>query len=93
MSVITKQLTFSGRVQGVGFRYSVRELAKGFMVVGSVENLPDGSVLMYVQGDQDEVEEFIVEISEESEVSHHIKDMLSEETEFDPELRGFKIIS
>jgi len=36
------QVFYEGRVQGVGFRYSVRQIAKGFNVTGWVRNLPDG---------------------------------------------------
>ena len=38
------QIFYSGRVQGVGFRYSVKMLATGFEVTGMVANLPDGRV-------------------------------------------------
>lgn len=91
MAQQAKKITFIGRVQGVGFRYSVRELAKGFIVVGNVKNLADGSVEMIVQGEDDEVSEFITEIMEESEVSHHIKESQLEEIAYDPQLRGFAI--
>ena len=33
---------YSGRVQGVGFRYGTRVVACGFEVTGTVRNLPDG---------------------------------------------------
>ena len=43
---------FSGRVQGVGFRYTAQHLARGFASVrGYVRNLPDGRVEMVVEGD------------------------------------------
>ena len=93
MGECAKKVVFTGRVQGVGFRYAVRELAKGFMVVGSVENLCDGNVAMIAQGEEDEVGEFLTEIMEESEVSHHIKNALTEAMDHDPQRTGFKIIS
>lgn len=47
---------YRGRVQGVGFRATVLELASNRPVTGWVRNEPDGSVLMEVQGDPDAVE-------------------------------------
>jgi acylphosphatase len=71
--MIAKQVIFEGRVQGVGFRYTVKELARGFDVVGWVKNLPDGTVELQAMGEKDELESFIREIAEESNVAHHIK--------------------
>ncbi len=55
---------FSGRVQGVGFRYQVRETAKGFNVTGYVKNLADGRVLMEAEGATDEVDAFLAEVQD-----------------------------
>ena len=41
---------FSGRVQGVGFRATVRELAEKLPVTGWVSNEPDGRVKLEAQG-------------------------------------------
>lgn len=45
-------VVYSGRVQGVGFRATVRGLARGLPVTGWVRNEPDGSVRLEVQGDE-----------------------------------------
>jgi len=71
--MIAKRVIFEGRVQGVGFRYTVKDLARGFDVCGWVKNLPDGSVELQVMGEADDVMEFIREIAEESSVAHHIR--------------------
>lgn len=42
---------FSGQVQGVGFRYTVRELADGYEVAGFVKNLGDGRVELVMEGE------------------------------------------
>jgi acylphosphatase len=39
-----KQVFYSGRVQGVGFRYTVKQIASGYEITGFVRNLPDGRV-------------------------------------------------
>jgi len=70
----SKRVIFSGRVQGVGFRYATKQLALGFEVVGTVKNLPDGTVQLEVMGDRGEVDEFITEIIEESDLAGHIKE-------------------
>src|SRR3954447_11208506 len=45
---------FSGRVQGVGFRYTVHNLAMPHNIRGYVRNLPDGRVELVMEGpDQD----------------------------------------
>jgi len=71
--MIAKRVIFEGRVQGVGFRYTVKDLARGFEVCGWVKNLPDGSVELQVTGEADEVADFIREIAEESPVAANIK--------------------
>lgn len=48
----------SGRVQGVGFRATVRALARGLGVTGSAENLSDGTVEIYAQGTQEQLKQF-----------------------------------
>ena len=42
--MISLQVFYEGHVQGVGFRFIVRHIAKGFDVIGWVRNLPDGRV-------------------------------------------------
>jgi acylphosphatase len=63
---------FSGRVQGVGFRYAVRQIAQGFEVTGQVRNLPDGRVHLIAEGIETEVRNFIAEI--QAHLDHHIRE-------------------
>ncbi len=62
---------YSGRVHGVGFRATVRGLARGYDVTGSVRNLPDGRVEMIAEGTRAELEDFLKGIAE-SELSGFI---------------------
>jgi acylphosphatase len=73
--VIARRVIFEGRVQGVGFRYTTKDIAKGFDVCGTVKNLPEGTVELEVMGEREEVEAFLKEIAEESAMAHHIKGM------------------
>ena len=91
--MIAKRVIFEGRVQGVGFRYTTKELARGFDVCGWVKNLPEGSVEMQVMGEEDEVGDFIREITEESNVAHHIKNVTAEKIPLLEGMRGFTIVA
>jgi signal transduction histidine kinase len=53
--VIARRVIFEGRVQGVGFRYTTKDIAKGFDVCGTVKNLPEGTVELEVMGERDEL--------------------------------------
>src|ERR1700757_4298798 len=57
--MISLQVFYEGNVQGVGFRWSVRHVAKGFDVTGWVRNLPDGRVELNVTGEEEEVRAFL----------------------------------
>jgi acylphosphatase len=50
---------YSGKVQGVGFRSSVAEIAHDFPVTGWVKNLEDGRVQLVVEGPEASVEKFL----------------------------------
>jgi acylphosphatase len=89
--MIAKRVIFEGRVQGVGFRYAVKDLARGFDVCGSVKNLPDSSVELQVMGEPAEVDGFIREIIVESTVAHHIKNHYAEPTPLLEKRSGFRI--
>lgn len=48
--MLTKAFVISGRVQGVGFRYTALHEAQRLGVTGWVLNEPDGSVRLVAQG-------------------------------------------
>ena len=90
MAVARLQVFFSGRVQGVGFRYTVSRLALGFEVTGWVKNLPDGRVEMVVEGDRAEIEAFQMEIPNAG-LRRFIRETQSHWSDSTGEFRGFEI--
>ena len=84
------QVFYEGNVQGVGFRWSVRNVAKGFDVTGSVRNLRDGRVELQVTGDEEEVRAFLEAILQ-SELRAHIRKHSETPLPNPPTFRGFEI--
>jgi acylphosphatase len=66
------EVHYAGRVQGVGFRYTVRSLAAQFDVTGFVRNLPDGRVHLVVEGAQGEIAALLGAIR--AEMGHYIRE-------------------
>ena len=60
-----RMVHYRGRVQGVGFRYTTREIASRFDVNGYVQNLPDGQVLVVAEGPKPELDAFFAQIQTE----------------------------
>ena len=71
MSRQYRLIHFSGIVQGVGFRFTVRRLAERFDMTGYVKNLPDGRVELVVEGPPDRIDAFVQAISER--MGHYIR--------------------
>jgi len=70
--MIAKHVFYEGRVQGVGFRYTVKRIAKEYEVTGWVRNLEDGRVELLVGGESGEVDGFLDSLAE-SELAGFIK--------------------
>ncbi len=82
---------YSGRVQGVGFRATVRRIACGYDVMGTVRNLPDGRVELIAEGARAELEAFLIGIAE-SELSGFIAKQHVTWQKAQGNLRGFTIL-
>ncbi len=82
---------YSGRVQGVGFRYTVRQLAAGYEVTGTVRNLPDGRVELMAEGARDELEAFRQGIRDAG-LGGFIRQEDAQWAEARSEFRGFEIV-
>jgi len=80
---------YEGRVQGVGFRYTIKNLAREFDVSGTVKNLPDGRVELVAQGE--ELDEFL-EAIRQSSLASHIEQERAEIIPRIQKLPGFLII-
>ena len=85
------KILYSGRVQGVGFRYSTKQLAMGFELTGIVRNLNDGRVELICEGMRDELTAFQHAI-QDSELWHFVKNEQVEWGKAEGSFRGFEII-
>ena len=56
------RILYFGRVQGVGFRWNVAEIVKCFQLTGLVQNLPNGSVEIVLEGTDSEIKKASVAI-------------------------------
>lgn len=90
--MIARKYLFDGRVQGVGFRYATKQIAKGFDVVGTVKNLEDGRVELILMGEEGEVEEFIDEMHN-SPLGHHILEQEEFKIALLENVKGFQIVN
>jgi acylphosphatase len=88
--MISLQVFYDGNVQGVGFRWSVRHIAKGFDVTGWVRNLADGRVELQINGEEGEVRAFIDAIAQ-SELHALIRKQTENKLEKPVTARGFEI--
>ena len=86
----SQQIFYEGNVQGVGFRYSVKQIAKGFEITGFVRNLPDGRVELQANGEPDEVSAFVQAI-DQSELRAHIRKTTAASVTTAAAARGFEI--
>jgi acylphosphatase len=70
MAVVCKRVLYSGRVQGVGFRYTTQRLAAGYPIAGYVRNLPTGEVELVAEGEAEDVETFLAAVGRR--MAHYI---------------------
>jgi acylphosphatase len=64
MTLERREVYYSGRVQGVGFRYTACEIAGRFAVTGYVENLGDGRVHLVVEGESADVGKLLAAVEQ-----------------------------
>jgi len=88
--MLSLEVFYEGRVQGVGFRWSIRNLAKGFDVTGWVRNLADGRVQMQVTGEEQEIRDFLEAVGQ-SELRAHIRKQTESRLDKPVLANGFEI--
>jgi acylphosphatase len=84
-----REVCYQGMVQGVGFRYTTRQVAAGFNVTGYVQNLPDGRVHLVAEGEDDELQAFLESIQQR--LGHYIADVEESSSRASGQLSGFEI--
>ncbi len=89
MNQTAKHIIFTGRVQGVGFRFTAFNIANRHQLTGFVRNLPDGTVEMFAQGHAQTIDNCIRDIEEE--FSGYIRETEVGETPPNPQYKDFKI--
>jgi acylphosphatase len=65
MSLKRAEAKFYGQVQGVGFRFTAEDIAAAYKLTGYVRNVPDGSVEVVVEGEEEEIKKFLGTLKEE----------------------------
>ena len=88
MATVCKRVLYAGRVQGVGFRYTVQGIARGFPIAGYVRNLADGRVELVAEGEEPAVAAFLGAVARRW--SAHVTEA-SETDELPQGLAGFTI--
>ena len=89
MSQTARHIIFKGHVQGVGFRYTARNIASQFPVTGYVRNQPDRTVEAVIQGEEADIEACIKKI--QAQFGSYIRDIDISPMVVNPHLKGFEI--
>ena len=84
-----RTVSFSGQVQGVGFRYRTCHVARGFDIAGFVRNLSDGRVELVVEGELIELDRFIDAVRQE--MGDYIRSFQVDSSPGTGEFHGFGI--
>jgi len=87
--MVAKHIIFTGRVQGVGFRFTAYNIAHRYQLTGLVRNLPDGTVEMLAQGRPEDIDDCIRDIKES--FTGYMREARIEEIPPDPKYTDFKI--
>jgi acylphosphatase len=84
------QVVYSGRVQGVGFRWTCQSIARRHPVTGTVKNLSNGTVELFADGDVGDVHSFLAEIHQA--MSGNIENVDIRSVQETVRFSGFRIV-
>jgi acylphosphatase len=89
MELTARKIIFSGRVQGVGFRFTALNIANRCELTGYVRNIPDGDVEMVAQGPAEAIDDCVRDLQDSfvGSISH----INTEPATPDPKLTDFRI--
>ncbi len=87
--IVRYKMIFSGRVQGVGFRYKASHVANQFRLTGYVKNEYDGTVVAEVQGKEQEIYMFLRALAQDRFID--IADLAKESIPVEDDERSFII--
>lgn len=87
MADIARHIIFSGRVQGVGFRFTAREVAERYELTGFVRNTSDGKVELLLQGQEQDIDNCIDDLQQ----TFSVRDTQMEQVEFNSSYESFDV--
>ncbi|SDI99366.1 acylphosphatase [Salimicrobium halophilum] len=87
-----KQMIVHGRVQGVGFRMTAKQLADTYHIEGQVQNKQDGTVEIIANGEEDNMNSFIAKIKEGPSPAARVQHVDMIDLDGPARFNGFKII-
>ncbi len=89
MADVREHITFTGRVQGVGFRYRAKYLAQHYGVTGWIRNHYDGSVEAQMQGREEDIDMIIQSLQQDTYI--RIDWITRTRLELEPKERSFSV--
>lgn len=89
MEKVRRNIVFTGRVQGVGFRYRASYAARSLEITGWVKNDPDGSVEMEVQGSEAQINRMLMMLHNDSYI--RIDKMDTRDIPLEDKEHGFRV--
>jgi acylphosphatase len=85
-----RRILYTGHVQGVGFRWTVKNISQTFTVTGFVKNLDDGRVELVAEGEPGDVDRFLAAVTER--LGHFVANTLASTSAATGEFATFEIV-